>query len=55
VETSAQAPPLSSGGAWAEVSTRDYTGWPTSSNPYMNPVPNTPYIEDTILHLTPKS
>jgi len=25
------------------------TGWPTSSNPYMNPVPNTPYIEDTIL------
>jgi peptide/nickel transport system substrate-binding protein len=47
--------PLLNGGAWAEVSTRDYTGWPSSSNPYMNPVPNTPYIEDTILHLTPKS
>ena len=47
--------PLLNGGAWAEVSTRNYTGWPTSSNPYMNPVPNTPYIEDTILHLTPKS
>lgn len=47
--------PLLNGGAWAEVSTRNYTGWPSSSNPYMNPVPNTPYIEDTILHLTPKS
>ena len=47
--------PLLNGGAWAEVSTRDYTGWPTSGDPYMNPVPNTPYIEDTILHLTPKS
>jgi peptide/nickel transport system substrate-binding protein len=47
--------PLLNGGAWAEVSTRDYTGWPSSSNPYMNPVPNTPYIEDTILHLTPTS
>ena len=47
--------PLLNGGAWAEVSSRNYSGWPTSSNPYMNPVPNTPYIEDTILHLTPKS
>ncbi|MFI5066020.1 MAG: ABC transporter substrate-binding protein [Streptosporangiales bacterium] len=47
--------PLLDGGAWAEVSTRDYTGWPTASDPYMNPVPNTPYIEYTILHLTPKS
>ena len=47
--------PLLNGGAWAEVSTRNYTGWPSSSNPYMNPVPNTPYIEYTILHLTPKS
>jgi len=47
--------PLLNGGAWAEVSTRNYTGWPTASNPYMNPVPNTPYLEYTILHLTPKS
>ena len=47
--------PLLNGGAWAEVSTRDYTGWPSASDPYMNPVPNTPYIEYTILHLTPKS
>ncbi len=47
--------PLLNGGAWAEVSTRNYTGWPSASNPYMNPVPNTPYIEYTILHLTPAS
>ena len=47
--------PLLNGGAWAEVSTRNYTGWPSASNPYMNPVPNTPYLLVTILHLTPKS
>jgi peptide/nickel transport system ATP-binding protein len=46
--------PLMNGGAWAQVSTRNYTGWPTAANPYMNPVPNTPYLEVTILHLTPK-
>jgi peptide/nickel transport system substrate-binding protein len=37
--------PLLNGGAWAEVSTRNYTGWPSAADPYMNPVPNTPYIE----------
>jgi peptide/nickel transport system substrate-binding protein len=47
--------PLLYGGAWAEYSSRNYTGWPTASNPYMAPVPNTPYIEDTVLHLKPKS
>ena len=47
--------PLLNGGAWAEVSTRNYTGWPSAANPYMNPVPNTPYDLVTILHLTPKS
>ena len=53
----AQVPvvPLLYGGAWAEYSSRNYTGWPTASNPYMAPVPNTPYLEDTILHLKPKS
>ncbi len=55
ISTQVPVVPLLGGGAWAEVSTRDYTGWPTAGNPYMNPVPNTPYIEDTILHLTPKS
>ena len=47
--------PLLYGGAWAEYSTRNYTGWPTASNPYMAPVPNTPYLEYTVLHLKPKS
>jgi peptide/nickel transport system substrate-binding protein len=47
--------PLLYGGAWAEFSSRNYTGWPTASNPYMAPVPNTPYLEYTVLHLKPKS
>ena len=47
--------PLLYGGAWAEFSTRNYTGWPSSSNPYMTPVPNTPYLEYTVLQLKPKS
>jgi peptide/nickel transport system substrate-binding protein len=47
--------PLLYGGAWAEYSSRNYTGWPTASDPYMAPVPNTPYLEYTVLHLKPKS
>jgi len=47
--------PLLYGGAWSEYSTRNYTGWPSSSNPYMVPVPNIPYIEYTILQLKPAS
>ena len=47
--------PLLYGGAWAEFSSKNYTGWPTASNPYMAPVPNTPYLEYTVTHLQPKS
>src|SRR5215813_14902296 len=47
--------PLLYGGAWAEVSSRNYTNWPSASNPYMPPVPNTPYLEYTVLQLKPKS
>jgi len=47
--------PLLYGGAWAEFSTRNYTGWPSASDPYMTPVPNTPYLEYTVLQLKPKS
>jgi peptide/nickel transport system substrate-binding protein len=52
-----QAPviPLVYGAAWYEYSTRDYTGWPAASNPYIDPVPNAPYMEYTLLHLTPAS
>jgi len=47
--------PLLYGGAWSETSTRNYTGWPTASNPYMPPSPQTPYLEYTLLHLKPTS
>ena len=46
---------LLNGGAWGEFSTRNYTGWPTASNPYMVPVPNTPYLEYTVTQLKPAS
>jgi peptide/nickel transport system substrate-binding protein len=47
--------PLLYGGAWSEISTRNYTGWPTASDPYMPPSPQTPYLEETLLHLKPAS
>jgi ABC-type transport system substrate-binding protein len=47
--------PLMYGGAWSEYSTRNYTGWPTPTNAYITPVPNTPYLEYTVLQLRPKS
>lgn len=52
---SAQVPmaPLLYGAAWSEISTRSYTGWPTSSDAYMTPVPNSPYLEQVVLHLKP--
>jgi peptide/nickel transport system substrate-binding protein len=53
--TQAPVVPLLYGGAWAEYSTRNYTGWPSASNPYMTPVPNTPYLEYTVMQLKPKS
>jgi ABC-type transport system substrate-binding protein len=55
MDTQVPVVPLMYGGAWAEYSTKNYTGWPSASNPYMPPVPNTPYLEYTVLHLKPKS
>jgi len=55
LSTDAPVIPLLYGAAWYEYSTKKYTGWPTASNQYMNPVPNAPYVEYTILHLTPAS
>jgi peptide/nickel transport system substrate-binding protein len=54
---SAQAPviPLLYGAAWDEYSTKKFTGWPTPQDPYMNPTPNSPFMEYTVLHLTPVS
>lgn len=53
VATQAPVIPLLYGAAWYEYSTKHYTGWPTASNQYMNPVPNSPYILYTILQLKP--
>jgi peptide/nickel transport system substrate-binding protein len=47
--------PLLQGASWAEYSTRDYTGWPSSSNPYMDPGPNIPEILYTVQQLKPVS
>jgi peptide/nickel transport system substrate-binding protein len=47
--------PLLYGAAWWEYSTRDYTGWPSAGNPFMNPSVNSPYLEQTVLHLRPTS
>lgn len=55
VSTQAPVIPLLYGAAWYEYSTKDYTGWPTESNQYNDPVPNSPYMEFTLLHLTPAS
>ncbi len=55
VSTQAPVIPLLYGAAWYEYSTKAYTGWPTESNQYIDPVPNAPYMEYTLLHLTPAS
>jgi len=55
VSTQAPVIPLLYGAAWYEYSTKHYTGWPTVTNQYNNPVPNSPYILNTILHLKPVS
>jgi peptide/nickel transport system substrate-binding protein len=47
--------PLLLGASWAEFSTRNYTGWPTPANPYMDPGPNIPEILYTITQLRPVS
>jgi peptide/nickel transport system substrate-binding protein len=55
MSTQVPAIPLLYGASWAEWSTKDYTGWPTSSNPYSDPGPNPSEIEYVILHLKPVS
>jgi peptide/nickel transport system substrate-binding protein len=47
--------PLLLGASWAEYSTRDYTGWPSSGNAYMDPGPNIPEILYTVQQLKPVS
>jgi peptide/nickel transport system substrate-binding protein len=47
--------PLLYGAAWDEWSSKDYTGWPTQSNPYSDPAPNPSEVEYVILQLKPVS
>jgi peptide/nickel transport system substrate-binding protein len=47
--------PLLQGADWYEFSTKNYTGWENENNPFMNPTPGSPYLEETVLHLKPAS
>ncbi len=55
MSTQVPVAPLLYGAAWWQYSTRNYTGWPSSSDPFMNPSVNSPYLEETVLHLKPVS
>jgi len=55
MSTQVPVAPLLLGASWAEFSTRDYTGWPSTGNPYMDPGPNIPEILYTITQLKPVS
>ena len=55
VSTDVPAAPLLYGAAWYQYNDADYTGWPTSQTPYMNPGPNNQAYEYMILQLKPVS
>ena len=44
--------PLLYGATWCEYSTANYTGFPTPSNPYMDPAPGDPELPYILTHLT---
>jgi peptide/nickel transport system substrate-binding protein len=43
------------GAGWNEYNTAKFKGWPTKDDPYIDPRPNNPWLEYTVLHLTPVS
>lgn len=53
VSTQAPVIPLLYGAGWFEYSTKNYTGWPTKDNSYVDPSPNSANVEYVILHLKP--
>jgi peptide/nickel transport system substrate-binding protein len=55
VSTQAPVIPLLYGAGWFEYSTKNFTGWPTADNSYVDPSPNSAQVEYVILHLTPVS
>lgn len=52
---STQAPviPLLYGAGWFEYTTKNFTGWPTQQNSYVDPSPNAANVEYVITHLRP--
>ncbi len=55
ISTQAPVIPLLYGAGWFEYTTKNFTGWPTADNSYVDPSPNSANIEYVILHLTPVS
>lgn len=51
--TDVPAAPVLYGADWNVYSTAKYTGWPSQSNPYMDPSPNDPELPYILMHLTP--
>lgn len=49
----APAVPVLYGAAWYEYTDANFTGWPTSSNAYINPSPNSQAYEYLVLQLKP--
>jgi peptide/nickel transport system substrate-binding protein len=52
-DTQVPVAPLLLGASWAEFSSRNYTGWPTSGNAYSDPGPNIPEILAVVQQLKP--
>jgi peptide/nickel transport system substrate-binding protein len=51
MSTQVPVAPLLYGADWNEYSTAKVTGWPTASNPYMDPSPNDPELPYILMHL----
>lgn len=55
ISSDAPAVPVLYGAAWYEYTDANFTGWPTSSNAYINPSPNSQAYEYLVLQLKPAS
>jgi peptide/nickel transport system substrate-binding protein len=55
MSTQVPVAPLLLGASWAEFSSRNYTGWPSATDSYMDPGPNIPEILYTVQQLKPVS
>ncbi len=47
--------PMMYAAGWYEYNDKNYSGWVTKDNQYMDPSPNPSNVEYVVLHLTPKS